>query len=127
MFSIMPLVGVHLVTIGQILREYLVVATRPIRGNGLGLPSGQAVGNVATFRSRMHILPETSEVHDELATLVAYHSLRGKRIHDANVVAAVRYHRVKCIVTGNLADYSGLSDVPVLPPTTAIEEAEALV
>ena len=29
--------GVHLATCGQILREYLVVATRPVSANGLGL------------------------------------------------------------------------------------------
>jgi len=49
--------GVHLVTIGQILREYLVVATRPVEVNGLGLDTTDAVRNIRAFRTRTHLLP----------------------------------------------------------------------
>lgn len=38
LFELLPAAGVHPVTIGQVLREYLVVATRPVEVNGLGFP-----------------------------------------------------------------------------------------
>ncbi|HEY5878396.1 MAG TPA: PIN domain-containing protein, partial [Nakamurella sp.] len=45
-----PASGLVLYTSGQILREYLVVATRPTAVNGLGLPIADAVDNVRELR-----------------------------------------------------------------------------
>src|SRR5699024_798555 len=45
--------GVVLYSTGQVLREYLAVATRPASANGLGLPRQDAIANVRALRSRM--------------------------------------------------------------------------
>jgi predicted nucleic acid-binding protein len=127
LFQLPSQAGVHLVTIGQILREYLVVATRPVEVNGLGLDAAEAVGNIRAFRTRVHLLPETGEVHDELITLVESNTLRGKRIHDANVVAAAMYHHADAIVTDNAGDYAGISRVPVLSSGAAVDALRELM
>jgi hypothetical protein len=67
------------------------------------------------------------EVHDELITLVESNSLRGKRIHDANVVAAAMYHHADAIVTDNAGDYAGISRVPVLSSGSAVDELRELM
>ena len=90
---------------GQILREYLVVATRPLASNGLALPPAEAVANTTAFRSLMHCLEENDEVHERLAQLVLTHECRGVAIHDANVVATALTHRVPAIVTENWGDF----------------------
>ena len=51
--------GTTLCMSGQILREYLAVATRPVEHNGLGLKPADAVGNVRTIRERTAFLPRT--------------------------------------------------------------------
>jgi predicted nucleic acid-binding protein len=119
--------GVHLVTIGQVLREYLVVATRPVEVNGLGLSGDDAVRNVRSFRTRIHLLPETIEVHDELVAMVGRYGMKGKRIHDANIAAAARYHRINGIVTANTGDYGEVSEVPLLTPNEATHVLDSLI
>jgi predicted nucleic acid-binding protein len=126
LFQLPTQVGVHLVTIGQILREYLLVATRPVSANGLGLHAIEAVRNIRAFRTRTHLLPESVEIHQELIALVETHSLKGKRIHDANVAAAAGYHNVSAIITDNTDDYTGISTVPVLSSHSAVDELRKL-
>ncbi len=118
--------GVHFVVTGQVLREYLVVATRSIEANGLGLSPAQAVRNTNEFRTRVHLLPETREVSSELTRLVAEHSVQGKRIHDANIVAAAHHHHVGAIITANTVDYDGLCRVSVLTPAHAMDAMQEL-
>lgn len=127
LFQLPSQTGVHFVTIGQILREYLVVATRPVAVNGLGLDTTEAVRNIRAFRTRAHLIPETVEVHAELIALVESNSLQGKRIHDANVVAAATYYRIDGIVTDNAGDYAGISQVRVLSPFSAVDELRELL
>ena len=51
-----PTAGTALYTSGQVLREYLAVATRPESVNGLGLPLPQALDNVAELAGRLRLL-----------------------------------------------------------------------
>lgn len=90
---------------GQILREYLVVATRPLESNGLGLTCAEAVANVSAFRSLMQCLEENEEVQERLTELVLTHECRGVVIHDANIVATALTHGVPAIVTENREDF----------------------
>lgn len=126
LFQLQAGTGVHLVTIGQILREYLVVATRPVEVNGLGLHRTDAVRNIRAFRTRTHLLPESPEVHQELIALVEAHALTGKRIHDANLAAAAGYHHVSAIITDNRDDYAAISPVPVLSLRSAVDALRAM-
>jgi predicted nucleic acid-binding protein len=111
--------GVHLACTGQILREYLVVATRPIENNGLGLAPADALRNVRSFRTRMHLLPETNEVAIKLGTLVAAHTLLGARIHDANLVASMTVHGIVTLVTLNARDFGIFDQTRLLTPAMA--------
>ena len=90
---------------GQILREYLVVATRPRASNGLGLVPADAAANAMAFRSVMRCLDENDEVQDKLAELVRTRKCKGVIIHDANIVATALVHGIPAIVTENQADF----------------------
>jgi hypothetical protein len=50
--------GVDLFLGTQVLREYLVVATRPIDNNGLGMTPELALDNVSRFQKKCHWLPK---------------------------------------------------------------------
>jgi predicted nucleic acid-binding protein len=111
-----PTLGIALYTSGQILREYLAVATRPALQNGLGLTTTDALGNVRTLREVLHFLDESEKVSTRLQTLLAVVDCRGKQMHDANVVATMLTHGVHTVVTINVDDFARYDDhVEVVP------------
>jgi predicted nucleic acid-binding protein len=95
-----------LCTSGQILREYLAVATRPAETNGLGLNLPDALANVRAIRDRTTLLAEDSKVADRLLGLLADVQCRGKQVHDANLVATMLVHGIGTVVTMNLEDFT---------------------
>lgn len=105
----------------QVAREYLVVATRPREANGLGVTAVQALENLESIRENVRLLSEEKPLLPVLLGLVRTHSLTGKRIHDAHIVAAAMAHGVKRIATLNIGDFR-----PFLPEVTCLDPAAAL-
>ena len=103
--------GYPLCTSGQILREYLVVATRPPERNGLGLPLAEALANRDRLLARLKFLDENRSVSDRLRRLVESATLAGKKVHDANLVATALAHGVTRILTENVQDFERFADV----------------
>lgn len=101
-----PRSGTTLYCSGQILREYVTVATRPQDQNGLGLGRWDATTNVRSFRGRMRFLREDHKVSDRLLGLIDDVECTGKQVHDANVVATMLVHGVTTLVTGNTGDFA---------------------
>lgn len=101
-----PARGTTLYTSGQILREYLAVASRPEKQNGLGLSQADAVGNVSALAERMRLLTENEKVHTRLLELVSSVDCAGKQVHDANIVATMLAHGVNALVTSNISDFT---------------------
>ena len=95
-----------LCTSGQILREYLAVATRPADRNGLGLKLSDALGNVHAISERTTLLAEDAKVAERLLGLLADVEAGGKQVHDANVVATMLVHGIAVLVTMNLDDFA---------------------
>ncbi len=98
--------GTTLYTSGQIMREYLAVATRPAARNGLGLDLADALANVHALRGRTSLLAEDGKVADRLLALLNDVACSGKQVHDANVVATMLVHGIDTIVTINLDDFA---------------------
>lgn len=96
-----PARGATLYTSGQVLREYVTVATRPAAANGLGLLMPDALHNVGALQGRLRFLEETEAVWRRLADLLVAGDTRGKQVHDANVVATMLAHGVRTLVTLN--------------------------
>ena len=118
-----PGLGTTLYASGQILREYLAVATRPVEHNGLGLSARDAVANAYVIRDRIRFLAEDSRVSDQLLMLTRDVACGGKQVHDANVVATMLVHGVEVLVTCNVADFSRFADqvrIMDLPQTPRI-------
>lgn len=99
----------------QIFREYLVVSTRSVMGNGLGLSPEDAVANFGCFQKILQILPEDEETAQRLIQLVRTHSLKGKRIHDANLIAGMSRHGLRKLKTFNPSDFQIFPDVELIP------------
>ncbi len=101
-----PASGVVLYTSGQILREYLAVATRPVDRNGLGMGQPDAVANVRALRTRLNLLAEDVKVSERLLELLDTVECAGKQVHDANVVATMLVHGIDTVVTRNVDDFA---------------------
>lgn len=99
---------------GQVLREYLVVATRPSEVNGLGLSLPDALANVDEFARHLDLYDETVAVSTRLRQLALDHDLRGKRLHDANIVATMFVHGISTLLTQNGSDFAPFGDIAIV-------------
>jgi predicted nucleic acid-binding protein len=97
--------GDRLVLSAQVVREFLVVATRPVSMNGLGMSLPDALENVREFRRIIRLLPEERPILPTLLSLLGEIPCQGKSIHDAHLVAAAIVHRVGTITTMNREDF----------------------
>ncbi len=115
LFNRWPNNGIELCVSGQVLREYLVVATRALKHNGLGLAVGDALHNVRQFRSLTTHCPETMQVSSRLLELTSSENATGKRIHDLNIAATAMVAGVRQIVTANPSDFPEHPELRILP------------
>ena len=99
----------------QNLVELWAAATRPSDGNGLGLTTEQAVGELEQIRRFWTLLPEVP-LHEEWERLVKMHKVSGKNTHDARLVAAMHLHGIEKILTFNVKDFTRYSAITVLDP-----------
>lgn len=111
-------VGLGLAISGQVVREYLVVATRSPDSNGLGLTTADALVNIRAFLNRCVLHGETTAVAQRLQDLVRRYELRGKHIHDANIVATMVSYGISGLVTQDPGDFGSFAEI-----TTATVEA----
>jgi predicted nucleic acid-binding protein len=109
--------GFHPVTSTQVLREFLVVATRPESANGLSLQTTQALDNITEFQRFCALLEPQSSDWPNLKKLIETSSLSGKRIHDANIIATMISNGIDWLITDNPADFNNLGSVNVLTST----------
>ena len=107
--DVWPASGLVLYTSGQVLREYLVVATRPVERNGLGMAQADAVANARALRERLTLLEEGTKVSDRLLHLLEQVECAGEQVHDANIIATVLVHGVDTVVTSNIGDFARFS------------------
>jgi hypothetical protein len=78
--------------VAQNLIELWVVATRPLRENGLGMTPVEAALELARIKGMFLFLPETPAIYPVWEALVTRHEVSGKPAHDARLVAAMQVH-----------------------------------
>jgi predicted nucleic acid-binding protein len=107
-------VGLPGATSGQVIREYLVVATRPLSANGLGLNPADALGNIGKMTRHLQFCEESESVSLRLRGLVGARDISGKAIHDANIVATLMEQGIELLATENPEDFAGYPGVETL-------------
>jgi predicted nucleic acid-binding protein len=110
--------GVDLFISPQVCREFLAVLTRgPVEGRNFS--SSEAVDALDRWMSGCFLLDDSDEVLAELVMLVARRSVRGRQVHDANVVATMIANRITRLATLDLADFRRYEDLVSLEPVTS--------
>lgn len=101
----------------QVLCEFWVVSTRPVKDNGRGLTPAVVDAELTTILTRFPLFDDTTAVFPEWRSLVVTHAVSGKPAHDARLVAAMRVHGLTHLLTFNVADFTRFP-VTVLDPAS---------
>ena len=99
----------------QVLREYLAAVTRP-QATAPGLAMATAIADVRNFRAAFDVAEERPSVLDRLLDLLAAHRVSGRQVHDANVVATMREHGIRRLLTFNAADFRRFARIIRIEP-----------
>ena len=93
----------------QVCREFLVVLTRqPVEGRTFTVE--EALASLDTWRSAASTLDEDGGVLLELLSLVRARQVRGKQVHDANIVAVMLANGITRLATFNVGDFQRYED-----------------
>src|ERR1700676_507894 len=100
----------------QNVAEFWNTCTRPVDRNGYGLSPQDADHTARSFEERLRLLPDRLAVHEEWRRLLVAHGVSGVQVHDARLVAAMRVHGLKRILTFNGKDFARYTDIEAVHP-----------
>ena len=93
----------------QVVREYLVVVTRPQTWSE-PMTRDEALDDVSRLMDNFEILEDGPVVTDFLITLCREIPVGGRQIHDANIVATMLAHGERRLLTFNAMDFLRYDD-----------------
>jgi predicted nucleic acid-binding protein len=108
--------GVVLCYTSQNLAEFWNASTRPVTRNGFGLTPKETDQYARRFESRLQLLADSLAVHEEWRKLVVDYDISGVQVHDTRLVAAMRVHGVKRILTFNTRDFARFNGIEAVNP-----------
>jgi predicted nucleic acid-binding protein len=114
----MLMAGSVLCYTSQNLGEFWNTCTRPLDRNGYGLTPNEADRRARYFEDRLRLLPDSLAVHNEWRQMLVANSVCGVQVHDARLVAVMRVHGVKRILSFNDADFARYHDIEAMHPRT---------
>ena len=103
----------------QNLVEFWRVCTRPASANGFGLTVAKTDQRARVIERLFTILPDGPAVHAEWRRLVVAHSVSGVQVHDARLVALMRVHGLRVLLTFDVADFGRYPGVSAVHPQDA--------
>ncbi|MDN5871557.1 MAG: PIN domain-containing protein [Nitrococcus sp.] len=92
----------------QVIREYLVIMTRPQAF--VALPHETVLEQVRVFLGQFRIADETFVVTKTRCQLMATIPIGGKQVHDANLVATMIAYGIPSLLTHNTKDFGRFGD-----------------
>jgi len=98
--------------------EFWNTCTRPADRNGYGLSPAETDRRARFFEAKLRLLPDSLAVHEEWRKLLVTHRVSGVQVHDARLVAFMRVHGVKSILTFNDRDFARYTDIKAIHPRT---------
>jgi predicted nucleic acid-binding protein len=104
----------------QVLIELWVVATRPVDVNGLGWSTQQASNVIEQILTRFPLVEEISQIFPIWLNVVTQKKIKGKRTHDARIIAVMLVYNIRHILTLNPSDFKSLSEIITVNPQEII-------
>jgi predicted nucleic acid-binding protein len=106
----------------QNVAEFWNTCTRPLDRNGYGLTPAETDRRARLFEDNLRLLPDSLAIHLEWRRLLVIHEVSGVQVHDARLLAAMRVHGVKRILTFNEKDFARYADIEAVHPRTILAE-----
>jgi predicted nucleic acid-binding protein len=100
----------------QNVAEFWNACTRPVERNGYGLSPQVTDRKARLFEERFRLLPDNPAVHEEWRKILLTHNVLGVQVYDARLVAAMRVHGVKRILTFNVKDFGRYKEIEAIRP-----------
>ena len=97
----------------QVLREYAVVMTRP----GIvekPLSSKDVASDIEKWESIFLIADETEETTRTLVQLIKSYDIKGKKVHDTNIVATMIGNSIQTLFTLNADDFRKFIEIELV-------------
>ena len=91
-------------------------SARPVSRNGFGLTPKDVDQCARRFESRLQLLAYSLAVNEEWRKLIVDYDVSGVQVHDTRLVAAMRVHGVKRILTFNTKDFTRFKGVEAVSP-----------
>ncbi len=110
--------GAELCIAPQNLIEFWSVCTRPEKQNGLGKTVAMTDRYCRFAESFLTVLPEGPELFKIWRALVVDYGVSGRQVHDARIVAAMKAHGLRRILTFDTDDFSRYKDIEIINPQT---------
>ncbi len=107
----------------QNLIEFWAVATRPMEANGLDWNLVEAQSRIESLARQFAILDDNAEIRPHWIDLVTTCGIRGKKVHDARLVAVMKAHGVTHLLTFNVEDFKLFTFIIVLHPNDILATA----
>jgi len=108
--------GYSLHLVPQNFYEFLVVVTRPLQNNGLGMTAIEAKSRIDSLKSAIPVLYDNEHVTHAWEKFVVDHDAKGKTAHDARLVASMIAHGLYGLLTFNVSDFTRYSQITVIDP-----------
>jgi predicted nucleic acid-binding protein len=96
--------------------EFWNACTRPVDRNGYGLSPQETDRLAKFFEEKLRLLPDSLAVHEEWRRLLVTHGVSGVQVHDARLVAVMRVHGLKRILTFNDKDFARYKEIEAVHP-----------
>jgi predicted nucleic acid-binding protein len=108
--------GCRIAISAQSLYEFWSVATRPPASNGFGWDIEKTRETLDALCWKFALLEEKPEVVGIWLDLVTRFRLKGKRIHDAHLLATIKANGVPTLLTLNPRDFPDGSGIEIVTP-----------
>ena len=89
----------------QVLREYAVVVGRKMHEKN-AFDAKALTADLSRFETEFLVADEDQEVTAQLKKLINSHAVKGKPVHDANIVATMLTHGITRLLTQNEGDFT---------------------
>ena len=97
----------------QIIREFLVISTNPNKvENPLNLQD--AIQFIEILERHVEILYENEFSKKKLFNLLIKYRIKGKKIHDVNIVSVMSTNNVKTLFTFNIRDFKKFEEIKII-------------
>lgn len=96
--------------------EFWAVATRPLDVNGLDWSVQKTASEIDQLLNTFPLLKDSPDILTNWLMLVKAYDIKGKKVHDARLVATMQAHSVTSLLTFNTDDFRGYPSLTLLHP-----------